>query len=297
LPACSVIVCTRYRPALLSRCLESLAGLDHSDHEVIVVDNTPGDPDTQRVASDSGAQYLMEPRVGLSRARNRGAREAGGGIIALIDDDAVADPSWLDRHQAALGDISVTATTGRILPISPESIPSELFDLDGEPFTVNRQSSWWFERANFGGLGFGGNMALRRSLFEAGFRFRESLGAGTPFEGAEEFYALHTIVRDGGSVAYVPDAVVRHDEPTDNRGPRAHDLDSARRHSAYFCLLFAEEPRLRGRLGRYLLETIRGAPRAWRESQPRARHANRARMWLAACRGPALYLRSRFAPN
>jgi GT2 family glycosyltransferase len=297
LAACSVIVCTRYRPALLSRCLGSLAGLDQTDHDVIVVDNTPGDPATQRVASEFGARYLMEPRVGLSRARNRGAATADGEIIGLIDDDAVADSAWLGRHQEALADPSLSATTGRILPLSPDSMPSELFDLNGEPFTVSRQTPWWFERANFGGLGFGGNMALRRSLFDGGFRFRESLGAGTPFEGAEEFYALHTLVRDGGSVAYVPGAVVLHDEPTDDRGPRIHDLDGARRHSAYFCLLFAEEPHLRRRLSRYLVETIRGAPRTWRESQPRARHASRTRMWLAACRGPALYLRSRFAPN
>jgi glycosyltransferase involved in cell wall biosynthesis len=295
--ACSVTVCTRYRPALLSRCLASLAIPDGSDLEVIVVDNTPGDPETQRVAAESGARYLMEPRVGLSRARNLGALAASGEVVALIDDDAVAGEGWLRRHREALADSSLAATTGRILPRSPEMMPSELFDLDEEPFTVDRTTRWWFERANFGGLGFGGNMALRRSLFDDGFRFRESLGAGTAFEGAEEFYALHTIVRDGGSVAYVPEAVVLHDEPTDHRGPRAHELDSARRHSAYFCLLFAEEPRFRRRLGRYLMDTIRGAPRTWRESQPRARHASRTRMWMAACRGPGLYLRSRFAPN
>lgn len=260
-----------------------------------MVDNTPGDPDTRRVASDFGARYFMEPRVGLSRARNRGAAEARGEILALIDDDAVAETAWLRRHEESLQDAELSATTGRILPLSPDTPPSELLDLDSKPFKVGRSSPWWFERANFGGLGFGGNMAMRRSLFETGFRFRESLGAGTPFEGAEEFYALHTIVRKGGSVAYVPDAIVLHDEPTDHRGARAHELESARRHSAYFCLLFAEEPGLRRHLGRYLLETIRGTPRDWRDSQPRARYASRARMWLAACGGPLLYLRTRLA--
>ena len=71
-PGCSVIVCTRYRPDPLARCLASLATMDGPDPEVIVVDNTQGDPETERVTTRAGARYVVETRVGLSRARNAG---------------------------------------------------------------------------------------------------------------------------------------------------------------------------------------------------------------------------------
>src|SRR4029450_5888992 len=113
----SVIVCTRYRANSLARCLASLGAMDASPDEVVVVDNTVGDPDCERVVAEAGARYLLEPRGGLSRARNAGALAAEAEIVALIDDDAVAEPGWLAGHEDALADRAVSATTGRILPL------------------------------------------------------------------------------------------------------------------------------------------------------------------------------------
>ena len=120
MPGCSVIVCTRHRPDPLGRCLASLAALDGPDPEVIVVDNTQGDPETERVANRAGARYVVETRVGLSRARNAGIDAATGDLIAFLDDDAVADPAWLSRHSEVLADDSLMASTGRILPMATE---------------------------------------------------------------------------------------------------------------------------------------------------------------------------------
>src|SRR4051812_37082435 len=118
MPAFSIVVCTRRRALALERCLDSLTHLDHPSYEVVVVDNTPGDRGTQRVASISGARYVREPQRGLSRARNAGARESEHELVAYLDDDAIADPAWLTHHAAALSDTELMATTGRILPIS-----------------------------------------------------------------------------------------------------------------------------------------------------------------------------------
>jgi glycosyltransferase involved in cell wall biosynthesis len=287
-----VIVCTRYRAQALERCLDSLGSLNHPSYEVVVVDNTDGDREAGQLAAAAGARYVKEPRVGLSRGRNTGALAAGGDMLAYLDDDAVAEPTWLERLLAALAEPEVMASTGRIIPISPVGSDfAPLLDLGGQARMVNRDTPDWFEAANFGGLGFGGNMAFRRQLFTDGFRFRESLGAGTPLGVAEEAYALFTIIREGHTVAYAPDAVVRHDEPQSAEERDARESAYRRGLAAYLFLLFVEEPEFRRRTARYVLDALRHSPRAWRADQATGR--SRLRLLTAACAGPALYLRSR----
>ena len=84
-------------------------------------------------------------------------------------------------------------------------------DLGEQAFVVDRSDPWWFERANFGGLGSGGsNMVVKRRAFDQGLRFRETLGLGADLGGFEEHYFFFTMIKSGARVAYVPDAVVRH---------------------------------------------------------------------------------------
>ncbi len=296
-PAFSVVVCTRHRPALLARCLASLARLEHPSYEVIVVDNTPGEREVEQLAADAGARYVVEPREGLSRARNTGAREARGWVVAYIDDDAVAERAWLGRHASALEDPALAATTGRILPTSLDAEAARIYaaaggeDLGKIPFRVDPTTPAWFEMANFGGVGIGCNMAFKRELFETGWGFRESLGPGAGIPG-EEHYAFFTIIRSGYSVAYLPDAVVYHNFPSTNselRRLRSRILSGS---VAYAAMLLVEEPEFRPDLLRYMRTATCGARRDWRRGAAEARLGNRLQRLAALCVGVPLYLRS-----
>ena len=215
-PAASVVICTRHRSALLARCLASLAALDHLSYEVIVVDNSEGDDQTAQLAARLSSRHVLEPRVGLSRARNTGARAARGDIVAFIDDDAVADPAWLRQHSDALGDPTLAATTGPAIWLDPDAATAHAYDAVGAddlgtaPFRIDRGTNDWFELANFGGVGVGSNLALRRHLFGSGWGFREDLGLGNRILG-EEHYAFFELLPAGHAIAYVPDAVVHHE--------------------------------------------------------------------------------------
>jgi cellulose synthase/poly-beta-1,6-N-acetylglucosamine synthase-like glycosyltransferase len=296
-PVCSVVVCTRHRAELLARCLVSLTKLDHPSYELIVVDNTPGDREVERLAAESGARYVRESRVGLSRARNTGGRAAEGMIVAFIDDDAVADPSWLRRHAAALEDPSLVATTGRILPVSLDTEAARTYaaaggeDIGEHAFRVDRSTQDWFEIANFGGLGLGPNMAFRRELFEAGWGFRESLGLGAGILG-EEHYAFFMIIRAGHAMAYVPEAIVRHDYPTTMNALRRRQFRILRGSAAYMLMLLVEEPEFRRTILRYMWEAAHGTRRAWRRSAAQQRMASRWKLVAAASAAVPLYLRS-----
>ncbi len=96
----SVVVPTHNRRTLLIRTLESLlAQRGGIRYEIIVVDNNSTD-DTRDVvnrytACANNIRYIFEPRPGVSFARNTGVAHAGAAIIAFIDDDIEADPTWL----------------------------------------------------------------------------------------------------------------------------------------------------------------------------------------------------------
>src|SRR5436190_9761 len=126
---------------------------------------------------------------------------------------------------------------------------------------------------------------FKRSLFDDGLRFRESLGAGSRLGVAEESYAFFRIIGQGQAVAYVPDAIVRHDEPILPEEREARESAYRRGLAAYLFLLLVEEPRFRRRTVKYIIESIRHPPGAWR-AHP-AKRSSRLRLALAACAGPA----------
>jgi len=71
------------------------------DCEVIVVDNLP-DYSTRFVVENIQEKgfklrYLIEKRMGLSSARNKGWKVAKGQYVAFVDDDAVVSKNWSDE--------------------------------------------------------------------------------------------------------------------------------------------------------------------------------------------------------
>lgn len=134
-PKISVAVCTHDRYALLAECLAGLARqtLPAEQFEVVVVDNTPDAVrSTAEAARHAGRslRWLHQPVPGLSNARNAATHAAAAPLIAFIDDDAVAEPDWLEEMLAAwslLGD-GFAAIGGRVLPRFAAPRPAWLHD-------------------------------------------------------------------------------------------------------------------------------------------------------------------------
>jgi succinoglycan biosynthesis protein ExoM len=130
----SVCVATFRRPAELGALLQSLGVLAFHkspppDVEVIVVDNDPAGS-ARAVCESAGRElawplrYVQEVRPGIAPARNRAVSVAGADadFVAFIDDDEVADPSWLDELLAVQAAHDADVVGGPVLPrYAPET--------------------------------------------------------------------------------------------------------------------------------------------------------------------------------
>ncbi len=255
----TIVICTRNRPALLRKCLESIAHLEPAPAEVLVVDNTTGDKETEAVAREFAAIYTVEPIQGLSRARNRGLAESKSEIVAYLDDDAMPDVRWLGYILGPFKHPEVAAVAGRI--VTPQS-GAENGSRQTARSLSNRDPRW-FEIASFGGFGLGSNMALRKRACAGRKLFDERLGRGAPFQISEENYAFAFLLSQGYTAVYSPDAVVSH--PTLKLG----DVKQQARNSiAYSMLLFSMFPNRRLDLLRFLFRRVWRKPLTWQRGAP-----------------------------
>ena len=117
-PRVSVVVMTMNRPGPLRRCLESLAAqtMPATELEVVLVDVS--DPPVLDVVAEFQdrlhVSHRPTPNAGVSGNRNTGVTLARAPVVAFLDDDCVADPSWLERLTAAVEADPAALAGGRV---------------------------------------------------------------------------------------------------------------------------------------------------------------------------------------
>ena len=130
----SIVIPTYNRPQQLTACLHACARLDYprDRFEVIVVDDGGATPLDGVVAQFHGQltlRLLRQVNKGPSAARNRGAAEARGDILAFTDDDCLPTEAWLQALAAKCAAAPGCAVGGRTLnalPHNPYSTASQL---------------------------------------------------------------------------------------------------------------------------------------------------------------------------
>ncbi len=101
----SVVICTYNRAAYITDAMESLyqQSLPKNLYEVIIANNNSTDSTQQIceafIASHTNANfiYVEEKKQGASFARNTGATFAKGELLCFMDDDAIANPDYLEK--------------------------------------------------------------------------------------------------------------------------------------------------------------------------------------------------------
>lgn len=102
-PKVSVVIPTRDRAEYIEESIESVLRQTFSDYEIIVVDDGSTDGTRQLLAryiENKTIRYERQDALGVSVARNRGARLARGAFIAFLDSDDLFLPSKLEKQMA-----------------------------------------------------------------------------------------------------------------------------------------------------------------------------------------------------
>jgi glycosyltransferase involved in cell wall biosynthesis len=218
----SVVVATYNRQRLLAGALEALAGQrvpGGLEWEIVVVDNASrdGTADAVRRFSKSApvpVRYVFESQQGVSEAKNRGIREARGGILAFTDDDVLPAPDWIAQIPAAMDRWKAQGVGGRILPRWEAPAPAWL---SGNRRLLECLALMESEESRLLSLPrtlptiWGPNMALRREVFEkaGGFDPRRGLVGKRLFRG-EEVDLIERALELGFRMAYDAALVVFH---------------------------------------------------------------------------------------
>lgn len=214
-PAVSIVIptCSERRWPLLARTVASARSQTHpADEIVVVVDHSPAL--YRRARRDlAGVTVLANAYAqGASGNRNTGAFHTRTPLIAFLDDDTVAEPTWLDNLVAPFSDPDVVGAGGAIDPAwesrRPRWMPDEFLwavggSYAGMPTTTSRIRNVWSE-----------SMVVRRDPFMAVGGFRTGFGKlGEQNRPEDTELCLRMSAATGGHWMYVPDAVIRHAVP------------------------------------------------------------------------------------
>ncbi len=222
----AAIICTHNRDRYLGAAIDSLLEQDCDNYEVLVIDNASSDRTKEVVdarLANPRLKYYYEPVLGLSVARNRGAKETTAPILAYLDDDAEASSQWLKVIIKAYQDNERLAIAGgKVTLIWPEGITPPK----------------WISPEMAGGLGFydlgdevvyidnpnltprGLNYSLRRTFLAEIGGFDPNLGrVGKNLLSNEELYMTELALAKGWQVAYLPEAIAAHNVALERTKP------------------------------------------------------------------------------
>lgn len=161
-PLVSVITVNYNGRDLLPPLLESLRHQTYSHHEVVVVDNGSTDGSVGLLRRRFPEVRVIEQarNLGFAEGNNCGIRAAEGELLALANNDTVADPGWLEALvRTALEDPLIAAVGSKILFLE-RFVPVRL-EVEGRP--PHRGDILYCEETGFEGTDY------KKPVFREGF--------------------------------------------------------------------------------------------------------------------------------
>jgi len=205
-PFVSIIIPTYARARHLSLCLQSIARLEYPrrQFEVIVVDDggeTPLESVVAPFSSQFAATLLTQTHAGPAAARNTGAAQAKGELLAFSDDDCRPDTNWLQALAARFASAPDCAIGGRTLNALSSNLCSAASQLITEIVYAHYNAN-----PNQAGFFATHNLAVPAKQF----RLLDGFDAASfPFASEDRDFCDRWLL-SGFQMIYAPEAVVYH---------------------------------------------------------------------------------------
>jgi len=214
----SIIIATSGSVERLRRLLDGICGVngrEGTDHEVIIANNAPDESTASAVEDltkyytqrrDIICRHVREPLPGKCRAQNRAIPQAKGSIFVFLDDDVEVNSRWLQSigdfftshpHEVMQGSILMhdrDRNDPEVLKALERYRTIDFIDYDFAPGTDLKTLT-------------GGNIAVRREVFDRVGLFDDRLGPG---QGgfSEDVEFAQRVIKGGFRIGYEPKAVV-----------------------------------------------------------------------------------------
>jgi succinoglycan biosynthesis protein ExoM len=209
----SIAIPTKDRPTLLNDALQSA----ESQHlpswirlEIVVIDNSSdGSARDTCAGRGSPVRYFHCPVAGLSNARNMAVSESQGEFIVFLDDDEVAEPTWLAELCETLVATNADAAFGAVEP-----------EFDTQGFELEEYARQFYRRrieASSGAditdkyfmLGTGNSCFVKERCFKNENPFSDRFNTS----GGEDIMLLKHLADEGHRFVWAPRATVRERTP------------------------------------------------------------------------------------
>ncbi len=215
-PRISIIIPSYNRANELARCLRSLFLLEypHQLVEIIVVDDASTDTTSTVLHSllQEAEIYSIQLRTiqhaqqqGVALSRNTGAEAAANEIIAYIDSDCVATPTWLNELVPIFQDQRVAAVGGMIRGYERQSKLGRYEDICSSLHMGTRPQQVRLE----GPLTYlpTANFLVRRAILQ-------QFGGFASLTQGEDVDFCRRLLLSGAHIRYLPQGIIYHDYRT-----------------------------------------------------------------------------------
>lgn len=207
----SVLIATKNRPNDLQRCITAILENTYRDYEIIIADQSQNISRHQLPKrSKHTITRIAHIKGGKSAALNTAMARARGDILAFTDDDCIVSKTWLHTiHTSFIKHPNISALFGQTLPHKPKDHVGQIC-----PSTFSKKKAQLIStpRTHYKHIGFGNNMAIRKSVLLQRGEFKQWLGPGSIGSNAEDAEIALRLLTKGHKILYNPNIAAHHNK-------------------------------------------------------------------------------------